>query len=215
MSASEEATSCDRNNDGNVHGTPWTLKEEGRLKRFGKKYAPNWMLVARHFQGKTPKRCRERYQKIMNKRRGPWSEEEDVLLRVLVTNNDKVNWSEVAQKIVGRSPKQCRERWFQNLDPSIRKDLWTVQEDCTLIAKQIEVGNKWAQIATYLPGRRENAVKTRYKAIMRAYMRHWTPAEDQKLRDLHRSYGANWSLISAKFCNRTKHAGKEDHILIR
>jgi hypothetical protein len=66
---------------------------------------------------------------------------------------------------------QCRERWCYNLDPSINKNAWTAQEDAVLMKEQAERGNRWAYIATMLPGRTENAVKTRFKSIMRAKKR--------------------------------------------
>ena len=44
---------------------------------------------------------------------------------------------EIAKYLPGRTGKQCRERWTHQLDPAIRKDAWTAEEDATLIAKQV------------------------------------------------------------------------------
>ena len=46
-------------------------------------------------------------------------------------------WAEIAKYLPGRNGKQCRERWHNQLDPAIRKDAWTAEEDATLIAKQV------------------------------------------------------------------------------
>jgi len=46
-------------------------------------------------------------------------------------------WAEIAKYLPGRNGKQCRERWHNQLDPAIRKDAWTAEEDFTLIAKQV------------------------------------------------------------------------------
>lgn len=40
-----------------------------------------------------------------------------------------VKWSKIALLIPGRLGKQCRERWFNHLDPSLTKTMWTDRED--------------------------------------------------------------------------------------
>ena len=44
-------------------------------------------------------------------------------------------------------------RWCNHLDPSIRKDAWTDEEDRVLVEAQRSYGNKWAEISKLLPGR--------------------------------------------------------------
>lgn len=44
-------------------------------------------------------------------------------------------------------------RWYNNLDPAIRKDAWTDEEEQTLAYYHQIFGNKWADIARFLPGR--------------------------------------------------------------
>ena len=40
-----------------------------------------------------------------------------------------MKWSKIAVLIPGRLGKQCRERWFNHLDPSLTKTVWTGRED--------------------------------------------------------------------------------------
>ena len=40
----------------------------------------------------------------------------------------------IAEDLPGRNRKQCRERWHNQLDPSIKKDGWTEEEDAVLAA---------------------------------------------------------------------------------
>lgn len=152
-----------------------------------------------------------KYEQKKFTRKGAWTKDEDKLLIKFAghESNKNKNWTEIAEKIPGRTAKQCRERWCFNLDPNIKKESWTVEEDLLLIKKQGVLGNKWAQIAQVLPGRTENAVKTRYKSILRARKREWKPHEDLLLLDLQQKLGANWEVIASSLdTHRTKHAVK-------
>jgi len=43
------------------------------------------------------------------------------------------HWGLIGSKLNGRTGKQCRERWHNQLDPSIRKDPWTKEEETVLM----------------------------------------------------------------------------------
>lgn len=56
---------------------------------------------------------------------------------------------------------------------------WSAEEDDMISYLQSIMGNKWSKIAKKLPGRTENAIKTRAKSLARAKQKAWTPEEDR------------------------------------
>ena len=63
-------------------------------------------------------------------------------------------WSMIAGHLPGRIGKQCRERWHNHLNPDIKRDGWSEEEDRILVEAHEAHGNKWAEIAKRPPRRR-------------------------------------------------------------
>lgn len=91
--------------------------------------------------------------------KGPWTKEEDERLLVLIQKFMPRNWSKISAMHGSRGGKQCRERWHNHLRPCINKSPFSQEEEEMVVSLQSKLGNRWSEIARYLPGRTDNAVK--------------------------------------------------------
>jgi hypothetical protein len=98
----------------------------------------------------------------------PFLPSEDQQLIRLVSLYGSKQWTAIAAHIPLHTPKQCRERWHYHLNPSINKGTWTAEEDEILCEKHKELGNRWTEIAKFLPGRTDSSIKSRWHTVVRA-----------------------------------------------
>lgn len=62
-------------------------------------------------------------------------------------------------------------RWMDHLDPTLKRDAWTREEEDLISEAHGRMGNRWTDIADLLPGRTENAIKSHWYSSMRKNLR--------------------------------------------
>ncbi|KAK9076326.1 hypothetical protein SSX86_004660 [Deinandra increscens subsp. villosa] len=96
-------------------------------------------------------------------KKGAWSEDEDDKLRAYIQRYGHWNWR-LLPKFAGlsRSGKSCRLRWVNYLRPDIKHGNFTKEEEDLIVELHKKLGNRWSEMAAYLPGRSDNEIKNRW-----------------------------------------------------
>ncbi|KAK9266640.1 hypothetical protein L1049_003592 [Liquidambar formosana] len=96
-----------------------------------------------------------------NVKRGPWSPEEDMILKNYVEGHGTGgNWIALPLKAgLRRCGKSCRLRWLNYLRPDIKHGGFTEEEDTIICTLYRSIGSRWSVIASQLPGRTDNDIK--------------------------------------------------------
>ncbi|GFR43887.1 hypothetical protein Agub_g5016 [Astrephomene gubernaculifera] len=142
----------------------WTEEEDQLLTKFQAVYGNKWSLVSQHIPGRNGQQCAQRWRHKVNPNivRDKWTPEEDSILVKLVSELGVGKWASVARHLPGRTDQQCMGRWRRHLDPNIRKDAWTAEEDAELQALYDEYGPSWSCIAKRITNRTPQQCRGRW-----------------------------------------------------
>ncbi|KAF8935143.1 hypothetical protein BGZ58_005208 [Dissophora ornata] len=150
----------------------WTPEEDEYLRAAVQLYGDKtekWAKIAACVPGRTNKNCRKRWFHSLDPKlkKGPWTEEEDHLLKTGV-QMFKGQWSKIAERIPGRTDDQCAKRWREGLDPLIDRAAWTQEDDLLLLQRFEEFGSQWQKIAMAFPGRPGLHCRNRWRKLQRS-----------------------------------------------
>jgi len=110
-------------------------------------------------------------------RRDLWKPKEDKMLLELIDIYG-LKWTVIGKQIGGRTGKQVRDRYTNYLRPGINSNSWSTEEDEKFISLYFQFGNKWCQIAKFLPGRSECQVKNRFHSYIKEMLSMSKPKEN-------------------------------------
>jgi hypothetical protein len=96
-----------------------------------------------------------------------FSPEEDARLSLIVATHGPSDWLRVASCMGSRNARQCRERWQNYLNPTLRNDSWTPEEDRMLQELFGRLGAKWNKIGQSFANRSDMALRNRWQVLAR------------------------------------------------
>lgn len=147
----------------------WTEEEDEQLRAVIETYGENdWQIVAANIEGRTGAQCLNRWCKSIHpgrKKVGRWTVEEDKRLKLAVMVYGPKSWKKIASFVPGRTEVQCRERWCNVIDPSLKLDEWTEEEDTKLKEAVSLHGYCWAKVALSVPPRTDNQCRRRWTVL--------------------------------------------------
>lgn len=137
-----------------------------------------------------------------NVKRGPWSSEEDAILKSYIQEKGiGGNWIALPQKIgLKRCGKSCRLRWLNYLRPNIRHGGFSNEEDDIICALYMAIGSRWSIIAAQLPGRTDNDIKNYWNTKLKKKLlgKQRKEVQEAARRSNHSTYNDNNIMIKSE-----------------
>ncbi|KAF7815834.1 transcription factor MYB97-like [Senna tora] len=82
---------------------------------------------------------------------------------------------------LSRCGKSCRLRWTNHLRPNLKKGAFSPEEEKLILELHAQFGNKWARMATLLPGRTDNEIKNYWNTRVKRRQRQGLPLYSSEL----------------------------------
>ncbi|KAL2653080.1 hypothetical protein R1flu_021208 [Riccia fluitans] len=167
---SECLTRYQRSLNASIMRSIWTPEEDAKLRAAVEELGESdWSAVAACLEGRNNSQCLMRWYKVLHparNRKGRWSVEEDKRLKWAVSVYGAKKWKQIAEHVPGRTDIQCRERWCNVLDPDIKVDVWTQEEDQILRDSVARHGpHRWSAISADLKCRTDKQCWRRWKIL--------------------------------------------------
>ncbi|KAM6930968.1 snRNA-activating protein complex subunit 4 [Xenentodon cancila] len=195
-----------------VNKFSWSKEEVQQLKEVSRRHQENhWEEIAEELgTGRTGFMCLQMFQRFVSDslKRGSWTPDEDALLRELVDKmriGNFIPYTQMSYFMEGREPGQLIYRWNQVLDPSLKKGLWSKEEDQLLLQAVAHLGEKWWKVRLEVPGRTDSACRDRYLDCLKMDLKKgpFDEQERELLQKLVQKYGVGrWSKIAAEIPHR-------------
>ena len=98
------------------------------------KYPKKWANIAAMMGDRNENQCLHRYRRLsqLGINRKIWSSEEDETIKKMIKKVGK-NWKLLSEMIGTKTGKQIRERFINKLDPKIKREDWSDEEDRKII----------------------------------------------------------------------------------
>ncbi|VVA22806.1 PREDICTED: mRNAion factor [Prunus dulcis] len=119
-------------------------------------------------------------------KKGPWTAAEDQILMEYVRKHGEGNWNAVQRNSgLNRCGKSCRLRWANHLRPNLKKGVFSPEEERRILELHSKYGNKWARMASQLPGRTDNEIKNYWNTRIKRRQRQCLPLYPQDIKQSH------------------------------
>nr|XP_055045846.1 snRNA-activating protein complex subunit 4-like isoform X2 [Misgurnus anguillicaudatus] len=150
----------------------WTKEEDQILRELVKKmrvgnFIP-YMQMSYFMMGREASQLLYRWTSSLDPsiKKGPWSKEEDQLLRNAVAKYGTKEWGKIRTEVPGRTDGACRDRYLDCLQENVKKGAWSIEEVELLKQKVEKYGaGKWTKIASEIPNRIDTQCQSKWRQL--------------------------------------------------